>query len=161
MRLTTSIAEGNMRIKVQIKDIDTATGEYSCNHLSSNRKIVAINPSKFDVEVGQVVMADFQRNNTGGYYIISDPLLEVIEAEIKQAQHIIAPDARQDKMVNCGERMYVSLVIEEPKTQQRMLSIIKNTDRLFNQASLIVTGDRVKITMNDDNVYGLHYIKKE
>jgi hypothetical protein len=132
------------RIKAQIKKINPDTIE--CRHLTSNILVKAYIKSDMHFEIGQVVLLEFRNNGTYSGYIVVDDLMEEIEADVLEAQHIVS-----DGM------MYTSLILENPKTKQRMHSLIPSNNQLFCNASVVITGDKVKLRINNGNLFNLEY----
>ena len=135
------------RIKVQITDIDELNHEIKCNHIASKLGITAYNPDNLSIEVNQVVMVEYRKTNNGGRYVIVDNLIEEMIANVLEVQHIID-----------GDKMYVSLIFENPETGERMHSLIQSTMELFKQSVIITSHDKVRLKLNDDSLFSIKYI---
>ena len=147
MRLAGTVNNNNSdvnRIKAQVRRIKSDYIE--CKHLTSNYTVKAFITKEMKFEIGQVVLLEFRRNAGGGGYIVIDDLMEVIKAEVLEAQHII----------NNG-MMYTSLILRNPDTNQRMHSLVPNTDKLFSNTSIVITGDVVTLRINNGSLFSLEY----
>jgi len=143
MRMSENLKDAN-RIKVQIKKINDDTIE--CRHITSNYNIRAFVQKGHNLEIGQVVQLEYRRTSGGGGYIIVDDLMEEIEANVLEAQHIIS-----------NGMMYTSLILENPDTKQRIHSLVPSTNKLFSSTSIIITGDIVRMKINNGNLFSIKY----
>ena len=132
------------RIKAQVRKIKGDIIE--CKHITSNYPVKAFITKDMKFEIGQIVLLEFRRNAGGGGYIVIDDLMEVIKAEVLEAQHII----------NNG-MMYTSLILRNPETNQRMHSLVPNTDKLFGSTSIVITGDVVTLRINNGILFSIEY----
>lgn len=132
------------RIKVQIKKI--VGDNIECKHISSNMTLRAVIKNSMQLEVGQVVMVEWKKGPGGGAYVVVDEMISEIEAHVLEAQHIIS-----DGM------MYTSLILENPATKQRLHSLVPSTNKLFSNTSIIITGDVVKVKINNGNLFSIKY----
>lgn len=132
------------KIKIQIMKIsdDTVEGK----HISSNVVVKALITKKMDLEIGQVVLLEFKRNENGGQYIVRDALMEEIDADVLDAQHIISDGV-----------MYTSIIIQNPSTRKRMHSLVPSSNKLFCSTSVIITGDKVKVRINNGSLFSINY----
>jgi hypothetical protein len=144
MRISSDEARDNSRIKVQIKKISDDILE--CRHITSNYSIRAFAPKGNRLEVGQVVQLEYRRASGGGGYIVVDELMEEMEANVLEAQHIIS-----------NGMMYTSLILENPANKQRIHSLVPSTNKLFSSTNIIITGDKVKMKINNGNLFSIKY----
>lgn len=128
------------KIKAQI--IAFRNGVMECKHIASSYKFEAINPKNIDIEIGQVVLLEYVGNN----YIVDDGLIEIVNSRVLNAQHIID-----------NNKMYTSLILENPKTKQRMHSLIPSTNSIFYTTCVILTGDLIRIKINNGNLFSVEY----
>ena len=143
MRMSENLKDAN-KIKVQIKKINDDTIE--CRHITSNYNIRAFVQKEHNLEIGQVVQLEYRRTSGGGGYIVVDDLMEEIEANVLEAQHIIS-----------NGMMYTSLILENPDTKQRIHSLVPSTNKLFSSTSIIITGDIVRMKINNGNLFSIKY----
>lgn len=134
----------NKRMKVQIRKIYDDTIE--CKHITSNYQVKAFINKDMKFEVGQVVLVEYRRTAGGGGYIVVDDLMEEIEAVVLEAQHIIS-----------NNMMFTSLILQNPKTGQRIHSLVPSTNKLFSSTNIIITGDNVKLRINNGNLFSITY----
>ena len=144
MRITADNSKDTNKIKVQIKKITDDMIE--CRHITSNYSVKAFAAKDMKLEVGQVVMLEYRRNAGGGGYVIIDGLMEELEANVLEAQHIIS-----------NGMMYTSLILENPTNKQRIHSLVPSTNKLFSSTSIIITGDVVKMRVNNGNLFSIQY----
>jgi hypothetical protein len=142
MKLTSSKSEETSKIKVQIKEIYDET--IVCKHVMSGYRIVAFKKYDWKLEVGQIVLLEYKRSNSGGGYVVVDDLMTEIDANVLEAHHIIA-----DGM------LYTSLIMENPETHQRMHSLVPSSNNLFGDTSIIITGDKIKMKINNGNIFSI------
>lgn len=135
-------AKDSNKIKVQVKKILDDVIE--CRHVTSNFQVKAFTNRNMRIEVGQVVLLEYRKNSGGGGYVVIDELMEEIEVKVIDAQHIIS-----DGM------MYTSVIMENPSTHQRLHSLVPSTNKLFSSTSIIVTGDTVKLKINNGNLFSI------
>lgn len=144
MRLSNDVNKETNKIKVQIKKICDDT--IDCRHITSNFQVRAFITKDMKLEIGQVVLLEYKRSSAGGGYIVIDELMEEIEAKVLEAQHIIS-----DGM------MFTSLILENPKTKTRLHSLVPSTNKLFGSTNIIITGDIVKLKINNGNLFSITY----
>lgn len=132
-------------IKVRIVAIKGDTIE--CAHISSNFKLKAFYKEEMNLEPGQIVLLEYSSYKGVAGYIVVDDLSEVIEANALEVQHIISDG-----------KMYTSLILENPDTKRRIHSLIHNESPLFRYSNTIVRGDKVKIKMNNGEVFNIQRI---
>lgn len=132
------------QIKAQIKKI--LDDMIECTHITSNFKVKAYIKRGMSFEIGQVVLLEYRTSSSGSGYIVLDPLMEEIEATVIEAQHIID-----------NGMMYTSLIMENPLTKERMHSLVPSTNKLFGNTSIIITGDKVKMRVNNGNLFSITY----
>lgn len=134
----------NNKIKVQIKKINDDSIE--CRHITSNYVVKAFITKGMKFEIGQVVQLEYRTNSGGSGYVVVDDLMEEIEANVLEAQHIIS-----------NGMMYTSLILENPDNKQRIHSLVPSTNNLFSNTSIIITGDKVKLKINNGNLFSIQY----
>ena len=134
----------NNKIKVQIKKINDDSIE--CRHITSNYAVKAFITRGMKFEIGQVVQLEYRTNSGGSGYVVVDDLMEEIEANVLEAQHIIS-----------NGMMYTSLILENPDNKQRIHSLVPSTNNLFSNTSIIITGDKVKLKINNGNLFSIQY----
>lgn len=144
MRMSSELEKSTSKIKVQIKKINDDTVE--CRHLTSNFQVKAFINKDMKLDVGQVVLLEFRKLGNMSGYIIADELMEEIEANVLEAQHIIS-----------NGMMYTSLILENPNNKQRIHSLVPSTNKLFSSTSIIITGDKVKLKINNGNLFSIKY----
>lgn len=142
MRLTNKDNSDSTLIKVKIREIREDT--IICTHLASNYKVKAFIKKDMKLEIGQVVMLEYRQNGSVGGYIVVDDLMDEVEATVLEAQHIISDGT-----------MYTSLILENPETKQRIHSLVPSTNKLFSSTNIIITGDKIKLRINNGNVFGI------
>lgn len=144
------IAIGNeaKRIKVQILAIDKSTGVIDCKHIASGYKVKAYIRPDMKFEVGQVVLLEYKKTPTMSGYIVADSLMIETTAKVLDAQRIIEKDV-----------MYTSIILESIDTHKRMHSVIQSSNNLFWDTSIIITGDTVKIRINNGNMFSIEVIQ--
>jgi hypothetical protein len=82
-------------------------------------------------------------------YKVSDPLIDTLETVILKSQHIVSDG-----------QLYTSLILENETNKQRLHSLIDHKNRLFNEDTCtLVDGDRVKLTMNNGEIFKIEAIK--
>lgn len=142
MKIARGVEKKVTSIKVRILKI---TDNYvECRHEASGVSIRVIGIDKEDVELGQIIEVEYKNTATGGGYILKDLLMENIQAKVLKAQHIIADNT-----------MYTSLILENAKTQKRMHSLVPNTNKLFSDTSIIITGDTVTLKINNGMLFSI------
>lgn len=136
------------RIKVQINEIKDDI--IVCSHITSGYKVKAFIKKDMQLEKNQVVLLEFRRSPSGGGggYIVVDELMETIDANVLEAQHIIS-----------NNMMYTSLILENTKTGKRMHSVVTSSNELFRYTNVIMTGDRVKLRINNGNIVSIDDIR--
>lgn len=144
MRLSIGNTNESSRMKVQIKKIVGETIE--CKHITSNYQITAYIKKEMQLSVGQVVMVEFKKLQNGGGYIVVDDLIEEVDAKVLDAQHIIS-----DGM------MYTSLILENTDNKKRLHSLVPSNNKLFSSTSIIITGDIVKLKINNGVLFNIEY----
>ena len=137
-------------VKVRINNISGESLE--CAQVATNAKVRASYDSqKMQLDVGQVVLLEYRKRNGEYGYIVVDDLAEIVESKVLEAQHIISEGL-----------MYTSLIVENPKTKQRIHSLIPNTNKLFSSStSTIIRGDIVRIKINNGNIFSIHNCSEE
>ena len=142
MKLASDIEGGTSKLRVKVKEID---GEkIKCNHISSGFEVTAYIKSNTKLEIGQIILIEYRKNLGSGGYVLYDDLMEEINATVLEAQHIIS-----DGM------MYTSLILENPTTKQRLHSLVPSNNKLFGNTSIIITGDIVKVRVNNGNLFSI------
>lgn len=137
------------RMKVRIVNIKGDI--YICSHVGSNFKVEAKCKTNMNLEIGQIVMLEYNKKYSSSGYIVVDDLSEELEAEVLNAQHIID-----------GTTMYTSLILRNPKTNRRMHSLISSTNNLFSSSTCtILEGDKVKLKINNGNIFKIHNCSEE
>lgn len=135
------------KILAQVKEI---RAEYiECKHLTSGVKIKAFITKDMKFEFGQVVLVEFRNSSSGSGYIVVDELMEELTVDVLEAQHIISKGM-----------MYTSLILENPNNKQRLHSLIPNTNSLFSSANVIIKGDKVRIKLNNGNLFSIQYLNE-
>lgn len=135
------------KIKVQINDIKDDM--IYCSHVVSGYKIKAFIKKDMHLEKNQVVLLEFRRGPSGGGgYIVVDELMETVEAEVLGAQHMIA-----------NNMMYTSIILQNLQTGKRMHSLVPSNNALFRYTNVIMTGDRVRIKLNNGNIVSIDGIE--
>lgn len=130
------------RIKVQITGIQGDIAK--CKHIMSSLTVKAYIKKGMELEIGQVVILEYRRNQNGGGYIIADELIDELEVNVLEAQHIISDG-----------NMYTSLIFENPVTNKRMHSLVPSSNKLFGSTNIIVKGDKIKLKINNGNVFSI------
>lgn len=143
MRLLNNASKDTSKIRGQIKKINEDTIE--CVHTTSNYKVMAYIKSDMKLEIGQVVLLEYRKGPGGGGYIVADSLMEEITATVLEAQHIIS-----------NNMMFTSLIMENPETHKRMHSLVPSNNNLFSDTSVIITGDKVKLRINNGNLFSIN-----
>lgn len=143
MRPNENLVEENQgRLKVQIVAIQGDIAK--CKHILSSFSVKAFIKRGMNIEVGQVVILEYRRNQSGGGYIIVDELMEEIEVNVLDSQHIISDG-----------NMYTSLIFENPVTHKRMHSLVPSSTKLFSSTNIIIKGDTIKLRINNGNVFNI------
>ena len=143
MRPNENLVEENQgRLKVQIVAIQGDIAK--CKHILSSFSVKAFIKRGMNIEVGQVVILEYRRNQSGGGYIIVDGLMEEIEVNVLDSQHIISDG-----------NMYTSLIFENPVTHKRMHSLVPSSTKLFSSTNIIIKGDTIKLRINNGNVFNI------
>lgn len=137
----TNYAETN-KIRVKIKEIKGDT--ILCTHLASGHKTEAYIKPDMNLEIGQIVLLEYRRKGSVGGYIVADTLMEVIYANVLEAQHLIS-----------NGLMYTSIIMENTSTKQRIHSVVPSSDKLFGNTNIVITGDKVKLYINNGNIFKL------
>ena len=144
MKLQSDITGHTNKIKVKVLEIN---GEVlKCKHVTSGIEVKAYIKSNVTVEIGQVILLEFRKSYHTGEYIVFDPLLTEMSATVLEAQHIINNNV-----------MYTSLILENPDTKQRMHSLVPSNSKLFGNTSIIIKGDKLKLKINDGNLFSIQY----
>lgn len=130
------------RIRVQITAIQGDIAK--CKHIMSAFTVKAYIRKDMKLEEGQVVILEYRRNQNGGGYIIADELIDEIEVNVLDAQHIISDGV-----------MYISLIFENPITHKRMHSLVPSSNKLFGSTNIIIKGDKIKLKINNGNVFSI------
>lgn len=133
------------RITVRVKEI--RDDSIVCNHVSSGYRVKAFINKDTKLVVGQVVLLEYKRGAAGSGYVVVDELMEEVEADVLEAQHII----------NNG-MMYTSLILENPITHRRMHSLVPSNNQLFCSTNVVIAGDHVKLKMNNGNIFSIEII---
>lgn len=142
MRFNNDTPEQGNKIKVVIKAIK---GDIIvCKHLTSGMEVNAYIKQGVHVDIGQEVILEYKKKLYNGGYIIYDTLMEEIEAIVLDAQ----------KIINDGV-LYTSLVIENTSNKKRLHSLVDSNDKLFGDTSVIVTGDMVKVKINNGRIFSI------
>ena len=138
MKLESDFKDGTNKIRVKVLEINGET--IKCKHLTSGFEVQAYIIDSVKLELGQVIILEFRRteHNYNGGYIVFDTLMEEVEAQVLNAQHIIADGL-----------LYTSLILENTKTKQRLHSLVPSTDKLFSDTCVVITGDIVKVKINN------------
>ena len=129
-------------IKVQIENI--SGNKIECIHISSGLKVKAIKREEMNLNVGQVVILEFRGNTKNSGYIVVDDLIEEMDAIVLEAQHIISDGI-----------LYTSTILENTITKRRMYSLIPSYEKLFNITNVIIKGDKVKIRVNNGQIFDI------
>lgn len=145
MRLSNKNKGTSSIIKVRINAIKGDT--IDCSHITSNFKLKAFYKSEMELEVGQIVLLEYSTKGSVAGYIVVDDLTENIEAVALEVQHIISDG-----------KMYTSMIFENPENKRRIHSLIHNESPLFRYTNTIVRGDRVKIKINNGDVFNIQRI---
>ncbi len=141
--------ESGTRMKVRIVNIKD--GYYICTHVGSNFKIRVKRKNDMDLEIGQIVLVEYNKKYSNGGYIVVDDLSEECDAEVLEAHHIIDNDL-----------MYTSLIIRNPKTNRRMHSLISNNNSLFSSStSTILSGDKIRLKINNGDIFKIYNYSEE
>lgn len=131
------------RIKVQITAIQGDIAQ--CKHVMSAFTVKAYIRKGMELEIGQIVILEYRRNQNGGGYIIADELIDELEVNVLEAQHIISDG-----------NMYTSLIFENPVTHKRMHSLVPSSNKLFGSTNIIIKGDKIKLKINNGNVFSIN-----
>jgi len=140
MKLNKDGKRSSSQYKVKVTAIKGETLE--CAHATSGFKTKAFFKKEMDIEVGQVVLLEYCCNKGTSGYIVVDDLTEILEVKVLDAQHII----------NDGT-MYTSLILENPESGKRMHSLIPCSNKLFASTNVIITGDIVKLKVNNGDIF--------
>lgn len=130
----------NSRIKIRVSTIDgeRITGK----HETSNYPVTALcTRDDYEIHVGQVIEVEYVNTQHLQGYIVKNPLISTTSATVLYIQHIIADDM-----------MYVSLIIRT-QSGNRVHSLIPNTMKAFQQASLLIPNDDIMIKTNNGNLF--------
>lgn len=143
------------KIKVRIVNIksDKYKGDtYICTHVGSNFKVQAkCNKKDMGLEIGQIVMIEYDKRYSGGGYVVVDDLSEEMDAEVLYVDHIISEG-----------NMYTSLIIRNPKTNRRMHSLVSNNNKLFSSSTCtIIPGDVIRLKINNGEIFKIHNYSEE
>lgn len=130
------------RIKVQIIAIQGDTVQ--CKHLMSSFTVKAYIKKGMNLEIGQIVMLEYRRNQNGGGYIIADELIDILDVIVLDSQHIISDG-----------NMYTSLIFENPINHKRMHSLVPSSNKLFGSTNTIIRGDKVQLKINNGSVFSI------
>jgi len=142
MKLPSDIEGSTNKIKVEILEINGDT--IRCKHPTSGYEMQALIKSDMKLQVGQVVVLEYRKDLYNGRYIVFDELMEEIDATVLEAQHIISEG-----------KMYTSLILENSTTKQRLHSLVPSNNTLFGNTSIIITGDKVKLRINNGNLFSI------
>lgn len=134
----------NKRITVQIKKIDNDM--ITCKHVTSGYQVVASIDKFKCLEIGQIVIVEYQHKNGSGGYVVVDNLVVEMDAVVLEAQHLIY-----------NGMMYNSLIIESLDTHKRMHSLVPSYTKIFNDTSIIIRGDKIKIKINNGNIFSIKH----
>lgn len=133
------------RIKVQVKEVQYELNFVDCMQLVSGIKVRAVLPKGVKVVTGQIVYVEYKKDENNSFYVVTDTLLERVEAVVLKAHHLISDGV-----------MYTSIIMKNKKTGKRMHSVIPNSARLFDQTNILITGDNVIIEMNNGDIFNIN-----
>ena len=142
MRPPSDVEGTSNKLKVKVVEIDNKT--LKCKHLASGYELQAINRNNEPVQVGQTIMVEYRKEVLGGKYVLFDNLMEEMRVKVLDSQHLLSND-----------RMYVSVIMENEKTKQRIHSLIQSGSDLFASTSIIVTGDILNIKINNGALFSI------
>lgn len=128
------------RIKIRVSTIDgdKITGKHETNNCPIN---AICTREDFEIHVGQVIEVEYVNTQHIKGYIVKDNLMSTTNATVLYIQHIIA-----DNM------MYVSMIIRT-QSGKRVQSLIPNTMKAFQQASVLIPHDDIMIKTNNGNLF--------
>lgn len=131
--------------KIKVRVLRVAGDIVECKHEASNRTVRAfIGEHIRELSPGQIIEVEYSSNNAASGYVVYDDLIEIVEAEVLEAHHIIANGI-----------MYTSIILENSKTHKRLHSLVQSTERMFQDTSILIKGDIVKLRLNNGVLFNV------
>ena len=128
--------------KVRIIDMDRNKKLMTCQHKTGFIVKMSYNPAGTDYAIGQMIEVAYKSNQMVTGYVITDNLIQIVDARVLEAQHIIE-----------NEKLYTSVIFEDTRTKKRMHSLVPYSSTIFPQTVILISGDIVKLKLNNGELF--------
>lgn len=141
MKLARAVKTNQPRFKARVVMIDRQRKCIICQ--KDNFKItMSYNPSSRDISLGQMIEIAYKDTGYVTGYVIVDTLMETVEAQVLEVQHIIAEG-----------KMFSSVIFEDTTNHRRMHSLVSSNNKLFRYSSILIKDDIVTIKLNNGELF--------